>query len=214
MADATKGNVTLLTHQSLINAATDAGLLVKGPEIDVESWLSIGVYVHHAIVEAAVNDPGIAYILQGRAPTAAGVDSRWVEIDRFTSATTAAVTSEITGVESIGSRVIEVDADPTASFSSGDNIYIQDTGVVADGEWASVAIAVTASDVITLHDGLTKAKDAADTIWSQAEEFYATYSLSEIRWIRMIVQNFDGATGANVHFAAEAVALQSISATP
>lgn len=205
MADVTQSPATLLSHQLLTNAATAAGLSVVGTEVDVRTWIAARAYLYHALIEAATNSPGVEYKLQGRWSTGASVDEDWVDLLVFTSNTNAGVASEISGSEAAGQTTIAVDADPTATFTPGIEIYIEDTGTLANSEWGRVAISATAADIITLVDGLTNAKDAADTIWSGAQTFQGVVDLSGISWVRMIVQGFD-TTGADIHFKAEMVA--------
>lgn len=205
MANVTQAASTLLAHQLLTNDATAAGLSVVGSEVDVKTFISATVQVYHAVIEAAANDPGVDYVLQGRWEPTASKNEDWVDLWTFTSGTTAAVASEISGTEAAGETTLAVDADPTATFTPGILCYIEDTGVVADGEWARVAISATGPDIVTIVDGLTNGKDSADTIWSQAETFAGSVDLSGLSYVRMIVVGKDTA-GADIHFKAEMIA--------
>lgn len=209
MADVTQAASTLLSHQLLTNAATAAGLSVVGSEVDVRTFLSATVYVYHAYIEAAANDPGIEYHLQGRWSTGTTVDEDWITLWTFQAGIAAAVAAEISGTEAAGETTIAVDADPTAAFTPGIEVYIEDTGTVANGEWSRVVLSTTAADIVNIVDGLTNAKDSADTIWTQASTFSGSVDLSGISYVRMIVVNRDG-SGADVHFKAEMISFTDI----
>jgi len=206
MADVTQQATTLLAHAAITNADTRAGLNFVGTEKDVQSFYEAMIFVYHAPVEPAASDPGIEYILQGRWSTDTNVNEDWVDLWKWTSGTTAAVVAEISGNEAAGQTTIDVDADPTATFTPGTKIYIQDRGTVADGEWNAVAHSeATSPDSITILDGLTNAKDSLDAINSQAETFAGSVSLTGIAYVRMIVQGSD-TTGVNIHYKAEMIA--------
>lgn len=201
MADNTQAAVTLLSHQAHTHSITD--VTAVGTEADVRTFLSAGIFVYHANIETTANATGVKYILQGRWPTASGVDEDWIDIVTFQTGTTAAVATEIAGTEAAGQTQITVDADPTAAFTRGIECYVEDKSVVADGEWARVDHSVAATDVF-LVDGITNAKDSADTIWTQAETYYTTIGLGNFSWVRMIMQH-TAVTGSNIHFKAEMV---------
>lgn len=202
MADVTQQDDTLLVHQLLTNAATAAGLSVVGSEVAVSSFVKSSVTVHHAVIEAAANDPGVDYVFQGRKSTSADLDEDWSDLWTFSSGTIASVAAEISGAEAADETTIAVDADPTGPFTLGRIIYIEDTVTVIDGEWARVAISAAGPDIVTIVDGLTNAKDAADTMWSQAEVFNGSFDVTGYHFVRMIVVGRD-ATGADIHFKAE-----------
>lgn len=209
MADATQVPNTLLSHALLTNAATAAGLSVVGTEVSVAGYLSAQINVFYAAIEAIANDPGVDFILQGRQDTGATINENWVDLWTITAPTAAAVASEISGVEAIGETTIAVDADPTSAFLPGTDVYIEDTGTVTDGEWAKVAISATGANIVTLVDGLTRAKDAADTIWTQAMKASGQVSLDGISYVRMIIQNTD-TSGVNIHYKATMISMSEI----
>lgn len=206
MADVTQEATILLAHALLTNADSRAGLNFVGTEKDVRTFLSAQIYVYHAPIETAVNDPGIDYILQGRWSTGVNVNEDWIDLWKWTTGTVAAVAAEIAGAEAAGQTTIDVDADPTANFTPGSKIYIEDKGTVADGEWNAVAHSEAAGpDSVTILDGLTNAKDNVDTMWTQAESFSGSVDLSGISYVRMIVQGSD-TTGVNFHYKAHMIA--------
>ncbi len=172
---------TAFTH----TAATLSGTTL-GADTDVRTSLSAGIWIYHANVETTANATGVQYKLQGRYSAAATSDEDWVTFHTFQTGTTAAVAAEVAGTEAAGQTSIDVDADPTAGFTRGLVVYVQDTTTVADSEWAQVDFSVAVTTV-NLVDGLTNAKDAADTIWTQAETNYSTHDLGGFSWIRAVV---------------------------
>jgi len=201
MANNTQAAQTLLSHQAHTHSITDVTAI--GSTLDVKTSLSAGIWVYHANIETTANATGVKYILQGSWNTTSTVNEDWVDIITFQTGTVAAVAAEIAGAEAIGQTQITVDADPTAAFLRGIDIYIEDTGTVTDGEWAKTDHSVAATDVFIV-DGLTVAKDASDTMWTQAEKFYTSVDLGGFQFVRMIMQH-TAVTGSNIHFKAEMV---------
>ncbi len=204
MADNTQALIELIAPTAFTHTAVTASGLTIGADFDVRTFLSAGIYIYHAAVET-VTPLGVEYKIQKRWSTGATQDEDWVTVYTFTTGLTAAVAAEIAGNEAAGQRSIDVDADPTAAFTRGIQCYIQDTTTVADGEWGEVDFSVAVTTV-NLVDGLTNAKDAADTIWTQAETNYSEINLAHASYIRCIVQHA-GATGPNIEFKVEAVEL-------
>jgi len=185
---------TAFTH----TAATLSGLTIGGDK-DVKTSLSAIVYIYHAAVET-VTPLGTEYKIQIRGTTGATSDEDWATFLTHTTGLTAAVAAEIAGNEAAGQTSIDVDADPTAASVRGADIYVQDTTTVADSEWAEVDFSVTGTPhTVNLVDGLTNAKDSADTIWTQAEKRALYIPLDGVSFIRCIVQHI-GATGPNIEF--------------
>lgn len=206
MADITQAASTIFSHQAHTHVITDVSH--AGSEVDVRSFLSGMVYIYHANIEVTANATGVKYIIQGRWPTGASVNEDWIDLLTFQTGTTAAVAAEIAGSEAVGQTQITVDSDPTGDFTRGIQCYIEDKSVVADGEWARVDHSVAATDVFIV-DGLTVAKDATDTMWTQAETFAAYLNLEGLSYIRGLMLHA-AATGSNIHFKAELVAATDI----
>ncbi len=208
MADVTQAAHTLAAHQAHTHSTTDVSQ--TNTEVDVRSMIEAMIYVHHANIETTANATGVQYILQGRWSTGATVNEDWVDLITFQTGTTAAVAAEIAGNEAAGQTSIDVDADPTAAFTRGINVYVEDKGTVADGEWGKCSHSVTGTPhTVNLVDGLTNAKDSADTIWTQAEVFAAMIDLSGLSYVRLLMLH-TAATGSNIHFKAEMVAFTDI----
>lgn len=199
MSDFTEGEQTLLSHQEHTHSTTD--VIQKGTEFDVRTFLSGTWFVHHANIETTANATGVKYVLQGR-PYGSGAsdnDIGWVDLVTFQTGTTAAVKADISGTEAIGQTAIEVDADPTASFLRGIEVYVHDAGTVADGEWHRCDHSATGADVVTLMDGLTVAKDSSDEIWTRAESFAAMVDLDGVAYVRALMLH-TAATGSDIVF--------------
>lgn len=205
MANNTQAAQTLLSHQAHTHSITDVTAI--GSDLDVKTSLSAGIYIYHANIETTANATGVEYILQGRWSTGATSDEDWVDILTFQTGVVAAVATEIAGNEAAGQTSITVDADPTAAFTRGIKCYVEDKSVVADGEWAIVDHSVAVTDVFIV-DGLTNAKDASDTMWTQAEMYYTTVGLGGFNFVRMLMQH-TAVTGSNIHFKAEMVEVTS-----
>lgn len=204
MADNTQAASTLAAHQAHTHSTTDVSQ--TNAEVDVRTWLRGQIYVYHANIETTANATGVDYLIQGRWTTGASVNEDWIDLIPFRTGTTAAVAAEISGAEAGGETTIAVDADPTAAFTRGADIYIADNGTVADGEWGKVSHSAAGPDIVTIVDGLTNAKDAADTMWTQAETFSALLDLSGLSWVRLLMMH-TAATGSDIHFKAEMVSV-------
>lgn len=207
MADFTQSVDTLAAHQAHTHATTDVSQ--TNAEVDVRTRLSAQVYVYHANIETTANATGVQYKVQGRWSTAADLDEDWVDLITFHTGITAAVAAEISGAEAAAETTIAVDADPTAAFTRGIEIYLEDKSVVGDGEWGRCSSSATAADIVTIVDGLTNAKDAADTIWTQAETFTGFLRLDGLSWVRLLMLH-TAATGSNIHFKAEMVSVTAL----
>lgn len=208
MADVTQAAHTLAAHQAHTHSVTDVSQ--TNTEIDVRTFIAGQIYVYHANIETTANATGVEYILQGRWPTGADVNEDWVDLITFQTGVTAAVAAEIAGNEAAGQTSIDVDADPTAAFLRGIDVYVEDKGYVTDGEWGKCSHSVTGTPhTVNLVDGLANAKDSDDTIWTQAEVFSAMVDLSGLSYVRLLMLH-TAATGSNIHFKAEMVAFTDI----
>ncbi len=207
MADNTQAAVTLLAHQLHTHDVLDVSQV--GTEQDVRSWFNGTIYIYHANIQVTANSIGVDYVLQGRYDTGATINENWVDIVPIRTGTTAADTQAISGTEAAGETTIAVGADPSVDFVPRDEIYILDTGTLADSEWAQVDHAATAPDIITLVDGLTNAKDSADSIFTQAERRTYDVELSGYSYVRMVMYH-TAPTGSDIHFKAEMVAVTDI----
>jgi len=208
MATYTQAAQTILSHQAHTHSTIDVS--VVGSALDVKTSLSGTVYFYHANIETTANATGVEYILQGSWNTTSSVNEDWIDLITWQTGTTAAVASEITGTEASGETTIAVDADPTAAFTRGIQIYIQDAGTLANSEWARCSHSATSADIVTIMDGLTTGKDAADTMWTQAESAaFNIPNLSGMNFIRGIVLH-TASTGSNIHFKMELVEVTAI----
>lgn len=208
MADITQAAAAIFAHQEHTHSVTDVSQV--GTEIDVRTWLSGMVYIYHANIETTANATGVKYLTQGRWTTGSSLNEDWVDLITFQTGTTAAVKADIAGNEANGEKSIDVDADPTAAFLRGINLYVIDKGTVGDGEWGKCDHSVTGTPhTVNLVDGLLNPKDSADEIWTQAEKFAAFLDLTGISYIRGLVLH-TAATGSDIHFKGQLVAATDI----
>lgn len=201
MSNFTQAAQTIITQQQHIHSITDVSVI--GSALNVKTSISGKVWVYHANVETTANATGVQYIIQGSWKDSASLNEDWIDLINFQTGTTAAVAAEIAGTEAAGQKSITVDADPTTAFTRGIKCYVQDAGGANDGEWARVDHSVAVTDVF-LVDGLTRGKDSADTIWTQAEIFTGDLNLDGILYIRGLVLH-TAATGSNIQFKMELV---------
>lgn len=190
--------VNLLTHQAVTHPDT-----VKGSAVDVSTKMGATVFLFHASVEAAANTNPGTFRVEGSA--AASGDEDWVTLAEVAATISTADTEAMTATEPSGETVLAVAS--TTGFVAGDRLYIQDTGTLADSEWARCQ-EIVSNTSINLIDGLTTGKDSADVIWNDADAWAIYVDLSGITRIRAVFQH-EGAVGANVHVKGTMVTLDS-----
>lgn len=190
---------TILNHQAVTHPDT-----VKGSAQDVSTKLAATIICFHASVEVQANTNPGTFLIQ--VSGSASGDEDWATAAQFTAMVSTADTEAMTATEPQGETVLAVAS--TSGFVAGDGLYIQDTGTLADSEWARCQEFVTNTS-INLIDGLTNQKDSADVIWNDAEIFVCTLDLTAVTRLRVVFQH-EGATGANVHIKAMMVTGDSI----
>lgn len=190
MADFTGSDLTLAAHQAL----THPGLVVGTP-VNVDAFLAAKWYLWHANIETTANATGVSYFLQASRLTSG--DNDWATISEIITGVTAAVLANIAGSEAAGQKTIAVGAGEEASFAAKELIYLRDTTTENLSEWGRVDSLPT--NIIDIWDGLTNAKDSADDILSQAEEFLLHVDLAGIFRIRLVTFH-RAATGADIAF--------------
>ena len=199
MATISKSYAVALAHQAVTHPAT-----VVGSALDVSTKLAMTLALFHASVEATANTNPGKFLVQ--ISGAASGNEDWATIAEFDATSSTADTEAMIDAEPVGETVLAVAS--TTGFAAGDILYIQDTGVVADGEWARCQEIVTDTS-INLVDGLTNAKDSADVIWNDADIFVCQLDLTAVARVRVVFQH-EGATGANCHIKAQAIYGDSI----
>jgi hypothetical protein len=193
---------SLLTHQAVTHPDT-----VKGSAADVSTKFAARVFLFHASVEAAANtNPGV-FRIEGSA--SASGDEDWATIHTVAATISTADTEAMTATEPSAETVLAVAS--TTGFIAGDKLYIQDTGTLADSEWA-VCQEVVTNTSINLVDGLTTGKDSADVIWNDADIWAITVDLTCITRLRVVFQH-EGTVGANCHVKAMMVSFDSAAGT-
>ena len=189
----------VLAHQAITHPDT-----VKGSAQDVSTKLAATILCFHASVEAAANTNPGSFLVQ--VSGAASGDEDWATVAHFTAQVSTADTEAMTATEPAGETVLACAS--TTGFVAGDNLYIRDSGTLADSEWAKCQEIVTNTS-INLIDGLTVQKDNADVIWNDAEIFVCSLDLTAISRLRVVFWH-EGAAGANVHVKALMVTGDSI----
>lgn len=199
MANITKSYAVALAHQAVMHPAT-----VVGSALDVSTKLGVTLALFHASVEAIANTNPGKFLVQ--ISGAASGNEDWVTIHEFDATVSTADTEAMTATEPIGEKALAVAL--TAGFVANDILYIQDTGAIADSEWARCREIVT-DTTIDLVDGLTNQKDSADVIWNDADMFTCQLDLTSVGRVRVVFQS-EGATSVNCHIKAMVIYGDSI----
>jgi hypothetical protein len=199
MATISKSYAEALAHQAVTHPAT-----VVGSALDVSTKLALTLALFHASVEAMANTNPGKFLVQVSGATSGNED--WVTVAEFDATISTADTEAMTASEPQGETALAVAA--TAGFASEDKLYIQDSSVVADGEWGLCREIVT-NTTIDLVDGLTNAKDNADVIWNDADIWTCQLDLTAVGRVRVVFQS-EGATSVNCHIKAMAIYGDSI----
>lgn len=196
----TAGTV-LLAHQAITHPDT-----VKGSATDVSTKWGATVFLFHASVEAAANTNSGIFRVEGSASSSG--DEDWATLYTVAATVSTADTEAMTATEPSAETVLAVAS--TTGFVAGDILYIQDTGTLADSEWA-VCQEIVTNTSINLIDGLTTGKDSADVIWNDADRWAIYIDLAAITRIRVVFQH-EGSVGANCHVKALMVSFDNSSA--
>jgi hypothetical protein len=199
MATISKSYAVALAHQAVTHPAT-----VVGSVLDVSTKLAMTLVLFHASIEAAANTNPGKFLIQ--VSGAASGNEDWATPYEFDATISTADTEAMTASEAAG--VTELAVAATAGFAANDILYIQDTTVVADGEWGRCQ-KISTDAFIKLIDGLTNAKDNADVIWNDADIWTCQLDLTSIGRVRVVFQH-EGTAGANCHIKADAIYGDSI----
>lgn len=194
-------SVTVLAHQAATHPVT-----IVGSAIDVRTKRRAVIFLYHGYVEATADTNPGSFKVQVRPDAGDGsVLEHWITVAKFTAKGTTPDTEAMTATEAAGETVLAVAS--TTGFAIEDELYIQDTGTLADSEWGEERTQVTNTS-ITLVDGLTTQKDSSDVIWNDASRWVLELDLNGIESFR-VVWSHEGATGANGHVKALAITYDS-----
>jgi hypothetical protein len=187
-------SVAVLAHQSVVHPTT-----VVGSAIDCRTKRAAVLFLYHGYVEATADTNPGRFMVQVRPDDGAGaVNEHWVTVVELFARGTTPDTEAMTATEPVGETVLAVASTTGFTVASPDSqLYIQDTGTLADSEWAELRTLVTNTS-ITLIDGLTVQKDSADVIWNDASRWVVPLDLNGIESFR-VVWVHEGAVGANGH---------------
>lgn len=194
-------SVEALAHQAATHPTT-----IVGSAINCRTKRGATIFLYHGYVEAAADTNPGKFLVQVRPDAGEGsTTEHWVTIAEIMARGTTPDTEAMTATEPIGETVLAVSS--TTGFAVGDELYIQDTGTLADSEWATCKTFVTNTSV-NLIDGLTVQKDSADVIWNDATKAVVQLDLNGIESFR-VVWTHEGASGANSHVKALAITYDS-----
>ncbi len=197
--------VEVLAHQAATHPTT-----IVGASMNAATKLKVTLFLFHGYVEATADTNPGKFLVQVR-PEVGGsaVNEHWITVAEITARGTTPDTEAMTASEPAGETSLAVAS--TTGFAVDDELYIQDTGTLADSEWARCKTFV-ANTSIELIDGLTNAKDNADVIWNDATKAVVTLDLEAGENYR-VVWTHEGTTGANGHVKALAITHDSYNVT-
>lgn len=194
-------SVEVLAHQAAVHPTT-----IVGSAVDCRTKRGATLCLYHGYVEAAADTNPGKFLVQVRPDDGAGsVNEHWVTVFELPAKGTTPDTEAMTATEPAGETVMAVAS--TTGFVVEDELYIQDTGTLADSEWAKLRSLVSNTS-LTLVDGLTTQKDSADVIWNDASKYVVHLDLNGIESFRVVWMH-EGATGANGHVKALATTYDS-----
>jgi hypothetical protein len=184
-------SVAVLAHQAATHPVT-----IVGSSIAALTKRSVTIFMYHAYVEAAADTNPGKFKVQIRPDAGDGsVNEHWVTIAEYVAKGTTPDTEAMTATEPIGETTLAVAS--TTGFAAEDDLYVQDTGTLANSEWGECQEIVTNTSILLL-DGLTAQKDSSDVIWNDASRFVCHLDLEANESYR-VVWSHEGATGANGH---------------
>ncbi len=189
MADISKtAGIEILAHQAVTHPAT-----VVGDAQDVSTKLAATILLFHAMVEAVANTNPGKFLIQVSGSASGNED--WVTVYQFDPKISTPDTEAMTATEPVSEKVLAVAL--TTGFVANDILYIQDTGTLANSEWARCQ-EIVSNTSIDLVDGLTNEKDSSDVIWNDADLFTCQLDLTSILRLRVVFQH-EGASATNSH---------------
>lgn len=180
-----------LAHQAATHPTT-----IVGSAINCATKMAVDIYLFHGYVEATADTNPGTFLVQKRPNDGAGsVNEDWITVYELSAMGTTPDTEAMTATEPVGETTLACAS--TAGFAVRDELYIQDTGTLADSEWATCKTFVSNTN-IQLIDGLTTQKDNADVIWNDATKRHIQLNMEAGESFR-VVWTHEGATGANGH---------------
>jgi hypothetical protein len=189
-------SVVALAHQTAVHPVT-----IVGSAINCSTKRAVVLYLYHGYIEATADTNPGKFKVQVRPDDGAGSGTEhWITVVELAAKGTTPDTEAMTATEPVGETALACAS--TTGFLADDLLYIQDTGTLADSEWAECREIVT-NTTVDLVDGLTVQKDSADVIWNDASKFVVALDLNGIESYR-VIWSHEGATGANGHVRASA----------
>lgn len=190
-----------ISHQAATHPTT-----IVGSAVDCRTKRAATIFLYHGYVEAAADTNPGKFLVQIRPDAGDGsVTENWVTVVELSAKGSTPDTEAFTATEPVGETTLACAS--TAGFAVEDELYLQDTGTLADSEWAKCKTFVANTNVQTI-DGLTNQKDSSDVIWNDASKFVVTLDLNAVESFR-VVWTHEGAAGANGHVKADYITYDS-----
>jgi hypothetical protein len=194
-------SVEVLAHQAATHPIT-----IVGSAIDCRTKRSVTIHMYHAYVESTADTNPGSFKVQVRPDAGDGtVNEHWITVAEYQAAGTTPDTENMTATEPAGETTLAVAS--TTGFAANQDLYIQDTGTLADSEWAECQEIVSNTSIVLI-DGLANQKDSGDVIWNGARRFVCQLDLNAGESFR-VIWTHEGATGANGHVKALATTYDS-----
>lgn len=195
MSDITQSATqTIIAHAALTHPN-----MAEGTPVAVATYLSGVITIKVANVETTANATGVMAWIQGSFETTG--DDTWFDLVTFDGSTTAAETEAMTATEPVGETSLACAS--TANLTVGDWIYVQDAGVVGNGEWHKIVKVVTNTNIVIAY-GLANEKGSSDFIWTEADVFTAYINCEGLKRVNVLIVH-ESATGSNLHVLAEGI---------
>lgn len=196
MPDKTPSSIhEFITHQALTHPGS-----IEGTEYNCEGNLEGTITIKVANVETTANATAYEVMVFGNLESS-GNDDKWALLYSSPGPIVAAESEALTATEDAGDTSLAVAS--TANIEVGKQIYVQDVGVVADGEWHFTKRIVSNTSV-DIFFGLENAKDSSDTIWTQARVFKIEFEIGGWKRLNVVVLH-EAATGSDLHIHAEGI---------
>lgn len=164
----------------------------KSSELTLTNIKRVVIFVDHGrTATTAFVGAGTEYRIEA-SQKATGNDT-WRTIDSDTCVITAATEITADGAEATGQTLIEIGANTPVA---GDIVFWENA-TLANSEWMKV-VAIVAGTSFTILDGLTNDQAAAKKIYNKGEQFVSNLDVTGYTRLRVIVNNNNGTTNAQV----------------
>lgn len=164
----------------------------KSSELALTNMKKVTILIDHGrTATTAFVVAGTEYRIE--ASQKASGDDTWRTIASVEAIITAAIEITAAGAEAIGQTLIAC-GDPEPAVN---DIVFWENATLASSEWMKVVARVDNTS-FTIQDGLTNAQATAKKIYNKAEQFVLTLDVTAFTRLRVIVNNNNGTTNAQV----------------